>query len=115
MLDRVDLAQVGAHAEVLERVVHKLRSGQMPPEGRPRPDEAVIDTFAMSLEAALDRAAADRPNPGRVASRRLNRVEYVSVIEDLLGLEVNGDELLPSTWPGSGSTTTPTCCRSPPR
>ena len=102
MLDRVDLAQVGAHAEVLERVVHKLRSGQMPPEGRPRPDEAVIDTFAMSLEAALDRAAADRPNPGRVASRRLNRVEYVSVIEDLLGLEVNGDELLPSDMAGFG-------------
>ena len=102
MLDRVDLAQVAANAEVLEKVVHKLRSGQMPPEGRSRPDDAVIDAVATSLESALDRAAADRPNPGRVASRRLNRLEYVNAIEDLLGLEVNGAELLPSDMAGFG-------------
>ena len=101
-LDSVDLTQVGVHAEVLEKVVHKLRTGQMPPEGRPRPDEAVVDAFATSLETALDRAAADRPNPGRVASRRLNRLEYVNVIEDLLGLEVDGEELLPSDMAGFG-------------
>ena len=97
-----DLAQVAVNAEVLEKVVHKLRTGQMPPEGRPRPDDAVVDAFAPSLETALDRAAADRPNPGRVASRRLNRLEYVNVIEDLLGLEVNGEELLPSDMAGFG-------------
>ena len=101
-LDGVDLAQVGVSAEVLEKVVHKLRSGQMPPEGRPRPDAAVVDAFATSLELALDRAAADSPNPGRVASRRLNRLEYVNAIEDLLGLEVTGDELLPSDMAGFG-------------
>ena len=101
-LDRVDLAQVAVNAEVLEKVVHKLRSGQMPPEGRPRPDDAVVDAFATSLETALDQAAADRPNPGRVASRRLNRIEYVNVIEDLLGLEVKGEELLPSDMAGFG-------------
>jgi len=102
MLDRVDLTAVAANAAVLEKVVHKLRSGQMPPEGRPRPDDATIDAFATSLETALDRAAADRPNPGRVASRRLNRVEYVNVISDLLGLEIDGDELLPSDMAGFG-------------
>ena len=48
--------------------------------------------------------APPRPTPtrGRVASRRLNRVEYVNVIEDLLGLEVNGEELLPSDMAGFG-------------
>ena len=102
VLDRVDLAQVAANVAVLEKVVHKLRSGQMPPEGRPRPDEAVIDAVATSLESALDVAAAEGPNPGRVASRRLNRVEYVNAIEDLLGLEVNGEELLPSDMAGFG-------------
>ena len=101
-LDGVDLAQVGVHAEVLEKVVHKLRSGQMPPEGRPRPDDAAVDVFATSLELALDRAAVEGPNPGRVASRRLNRLEYVNVIEDLLGLEINGEELLPSDMAGFG-------------
>jgi hypothetical protein len=101
-LDGVDLAEVSAHAEVLEKVVRKLRKGQMPPEGRPRPEPAVFATFLTSLETALDQAAATRPNPGRVASRRMNRAEYVSVIEDLLGLEVNGEELLPSDMAGFG-------------
>ena len=101
-LDQVDLTRIAEHASVLEKVVHKLRSGQMPPEGRPRPDPVTVDAFATSLETALDRVAAERPNPGRVASRRLNRVEYVNVIEDLLTLEVSGDELLPSDMAGFG-------------
>ena len=101
-LGEVDPTQTAAHAPVLERVVHKLRTGQMPPEGRPRPDRAEIDTFVTRLEHALDGVAATDPNPGRVASRRLNRVEYVNVIEDLLGLEVNGEELLPSDMAGFG-------------
>ncbi|MEE2636872.1 MAG: DUF1592 domain-containing protein [Acidobacteriota bacterium] len=101
-LDGLDLSQVGTNAPVLEKVVHKLRSGQMPPAGRPRPAPEVVDTFATSLERALDRVAEMNPNPGRVSSRRLNRVEYVNVIEDLLGLEIDGEELLPSDMAGFG-------------
>ena len=74
-LDGIDIGAVEANAEVLEKVVRKLRSGQMPPEGRPRPDAEAVDAFAASLETALDRAALSAANPGRVASRRLNRVE----------------------------------------
>ena len=71
-LDQVDLTRSGEYAPVREKVVHKLRSGQMPPEGRPRPDSATIDAFATSLETALDGAAAARPNrPGRVGIFRL--------------------------------------------
>jgi len=101
-LDGLDLAQVGTNAPVLEKVVHKLRSGQMPPEGRPRPAPEVVDTFATSLERALDQVAEMSPNPGRVSSRRLNRVEYANVIEDLLGLEIDSEELLPSDMAGFG-------------
>ena len=98
----LDIADIHGNAEVLEKVVHKLRSGQMPPEGRPRPDQETVDAFAGALETALDRAAADDPNPGRVASRRLNRVEYVNAIRDLLALEVDGAALLPSDMAGFG-------------
>ena len=101
-LDAVDVGQAAAHVEVLEKVVRKLRSGQMPPEGRPRPDAADVDTFLTALESALDRESETTPNPGRVASRRLNRVEYVNAIKDLLALEVNGAELLPSDMAGFG-------------
>ena len=112
-LDTVDIGAVEANAEVLEKVVRKLRSGQMPPEGRPRPDAATIETFATSLETALDRAAVSAPNPGRVASRRLNRVEYVNVIEDLLARwRSTAGSCYRATWRGSGSTITPTCSRS---
>ncbi len=101
-LDSVDLNRVDVHAEVLEKVVRKLRAGQMPPAGRPRPDAAAVDAFATALETALDRESATMPNPGRVASRRMNRVEYVNAIEDLLALQVNGAELLPSDMAGFG-------------
>ena len=101
-LDDVDVSQVRAHAEVLEKVVRKLRAGQMPPAGRPRPDAAAVDAFATAIETALDRESAAAPNPGRVASRRMNRVEYVNAIEDLLALEIDGAELLPSDMAGFG-------------
>ena len=101
-LDAVDLARIGDHAEALEKVVRKLRAGQMPPEGRPRPAREEVETFVVALEAALDREAAGQLTPGRVASRRMNRVEYVNAIEDLLDLRVDGAELLPSDMAGFG-------------
>ena len=75
MLDQLDLSDIAGNAETLEKMVHKLRNGQMPPEGRPRPDVATLTGFLVSLQTALDRVAAETPNPGRVASRRLNRLE----------------------------------------
>jgi mono/diheme cytochrome c family protein len=101
-LEGVDPGAVAGHAEMLEKVVRKLRKGQMPPAGRPRPDAATLEKFTASLENALDRAAERDPNPGRVISRRLNRVEYVNAVNDLIGLEVNGSELLPSDMAGFG-------------
>ena len=88
MFDRMDVSKVGDAAEVWEKVVRKLRAGSMPPEGRPRPDKTVYAAVASSLEAALDRAAAARPDPGRMPSvRRLSGTEYKNAIRDLLGIE----------------------------
>ncbi len=101
-LESVDPADVSSHAETLEKVVRKLRKGQMPPHGRPRPDAAALEAFVVSLENALDAHARRQPNPGRVVSRRLNRAEYVNAVYDLIGLEVNGSELLPSDMAGFG-------------
>jgi hypothetical protein len=100
--DSLDLTNAGVHAETLEKVVRKLRMGQMPPEGAPRPSPAALATFVESLERALDAAAGATPNPGRVASHRLNRTEYVNAIDDLLGLRIDGTALLPSDMAGFG-------------
>ena len=70
MLDAADINRVDLHRETFEKVVRKLRSGQMPPQGRPRPDGTAVHTFVTALEAELDRVAAAAPNPGWVASHR---------------------------------------------
>ena len=100
-LDTVDLTQVATHAEVLEKVVRKLRAGQMPPVGRPRPAQATANAFATALEAALDRVAAAAPNPGRRPVHRLNRLEYINAIRDLLAIDVD-PEWLPVDNAGIG-------------
>ena len=98
----VDPADPGRYAETLERVIRKLRSGAMPPEGRPRPDKVSLEAFLDSVEGLLDRFAGAEPNPGIVGSRRLNRTEYVNVIEDLFGLRIDAADFLPSDMAGFG-------------
>ena len=95
-LDVLDLAQLSEHADVWEKVVRKIRTGAMPPVGRPRPDKALSESLASWLEADLDRAALEHPNPGRPTLHRLNRVEYRNAIRDLLALEIDPASLLPA-------------------
>ena len=90
----LDTADVGAHAEVWEQVVRKLRLGMMPPVGRPRPDQETADGFLVWLETELDRAAARAPNPGRPAVRRLTGPEYINAIKSLLAVEIDERWLL---------------------
>ena len=94
LLDQMDVAHVGDAAEAWEKVARKLRTREMPPPGRPRPDDATYSATASWLEAALDTASAVRPNPGRIPVHRLNRTEYANAIRDLLALEIDGRSLL---------------------
>lgn len=84
---------IGANPEVWEKVLRKLRTHTMPPQGSPRPDAPTYERVAGWLAGELDRTAV--PNPGRPALRRLNRAEYGNAIRDLLGLDVNVGTLLP--------------------
>ena len=95
-LDVLDLSRVGDNAATWEHVVRRLRAGAMPPAGRPRPDAAASHAFVSWLETELDRAALDRPDPGRPAIHRLNRAEYANAIRDLFGLDVAVNALLPA-------------------
>ena len=93
-LDSLDVSRAGEHADVWEKVATKLRTREMPPQGRPRPDGPAYVAATGAVEAALDAAAAAKPNPGRVAVHRLNRVEYANAVRDLLGLEIDSRALL---------------------
>jgi Protein of unknown function (DUF1592)/Protein of unknown function (DUF1588)/Protein of unknown function (DUF1587)/Protein of unknown function (DUF1585)/Protein of unknown function (DUF1595) len=94
MLDTLDVEHVAGHEEVWEKVAAKLRTHEMPPPGRPRPDAAAYSAMTAAIEGKLDAAAAASLNPGRVAVHRLNRAEYTAAIRDLLGLEVDARALL---------------------
>ena len=56
-LDRPELADVAAHADVWEKVIRKVRTGMMPPGRRAAADAAERDALLSSLVATLDRAA----------------------------------------------------------
>jgi hypothetical protein len=89
--------EVSEHPDLWEKVIRKIRARQMPPIGRPRPDEATYEAAISSLEVSLDRVAAVAPNPGRTATfRRLTRTEYQNAIRDLLALEIDVAALLPA-------------------
>jgi hypothetical protein len=64
-LDGIKAEGVDAHPKVWEKVVRKLAARQMPPAGKPRPNEKTYTSFVAALEAELDRAAAGRPDPER--------------------------------------------------
>ena len=85
------------HSDTWEKVVRQLDARQMPPIGKDRPDETGYDATSAELIALLDKAAAERPNPGRTDTiRRLTRTEYQNAIRDLLAVEIDAAELLPA-------------------
>jgi hypothetical protein len=103
-LESLDLAASGPNAEVLEKVILKLRAASMPPPGSPRPDAATYRAVATTLERDADTAWAANPNPGRIgAVQRLNRSEYNNAIRDLLALNLDVKPLLPGDETADGS------------
>jgi hypothetical protein len=93
-LQGLDLASIGEHAEVWEKVIRKLRAGVMPPPNLPRPALAEYDGLRDWLEDGIDHAAT-KPNPGSVVLHRLNRTEYANAIRDLLDVRIDAATLLP--------------------
>jgi hypothetical protein len=91
----VDLAHPEKNAEQAEKVIRKVGAGMMPPPGMPRPSMGTMRNFTRSLESAIDAAAANNPNPGRPALRRLNRTEFANSVRELLGIEIDATKMLP--------------------
>jgi len=95
-LDLANLKDPGSDPAVWEKVVRKLGVGAMPPQGSATPGAAELIKFRSSLITSLDEAAAKKNNPGRYVLHRLNRTEYANAVRDLLGVDFDVAELLPS-------------------
>lgn len=93
---------IGSDAKVWEETVTKLRGRLMPPAGEKQPPQQQVDQFVRWMEGELDGNAARAPDPGRVGLHRLNRNEYARVVEELLGLRVNPELLLPKDTRSEG-------------
>src|SRR5262245_6623114 len=101
-LEDLDTNDLGSNGIVWEKMLRKLRNGEMPPAGMPRPEPATYAALIEYIDKGRERIAEEQPNPGRPTLHRLNRAEYGNAIRDLLALEIDSAELLPADDIGYG-------------
>jgi hypothetical protein len=94
-LDTLPLSNIPAGAETWEKVIRRVRGGQMPPAGMPRPSQAALDALVAHLETSIDKAAFAAPRLRHSSIHRLNRSEYGNAVRDLFALTVDVSALLP--------------------
>ncbi len=102
-LDTISPEAAHEHADVWEKALRKLRGRQMPPPGSRQPDQKEIDAFVTWMEATLDapapaeaKASALQPRAGYVPLQRLTRTEFGTAVNELLGIELDAESLLPA-------------------
>jgi hypothetical protein len=87
----------GNAAETWHDALNQLNLGEMPPEDETQLTPKERTTLTQWLNSELKRATKARQNTGgQAVIRRLNRAEYQNTMTDLLGLEMNYSEDLPS-------------------
>src|SRR5436190_10773497 len=76
----------------------RVQSGEMPPKAKPRPAEKDVQALATWIDAQ----AVARLAHGRTVLRRLNRIEYQNSVRDLLGIDVDLQDMLPADSSANG-------------
>ncbi len=98
-----DPASLGSNRDDWERIIQKVRTGEMPPKGMPRPGQAQVDALLAFVAFEFERAdKLVKPDPGRVTARRLNRNEYTNTIRDLLAVDFRAERDFPTDDSGYG-------------
>lgn len=92
-----DAPSFDQNRDIWERVAAKVKNGEMPPPGLPRPAAAETAAVTRRLEMEFDRLdRALAPDPGRITARRLNRAEYNNTMRDLLGMDIRPADNFPA-------------------
>ncbi|MCF2947828.1 DUF1592 domain-containing protein [Paraglaciecola aquimarina] len=90
-------SDIADHPALWEQVLRKVNARQMPPKDRKRPNEQAYAYLVEEMSQELDSHHQADPNLGQIETfRRLTRAEYKNAIRDLLGLNVDVANLLPS-------------------
>lgn len=88
---------------IWEKVVARLRAGEMPPKGMPRPTPEQIASMTGWIEAQFaEQDKNAKPDPGHLTAHRLNRVEYNNTVRDLLAVRFKPADSFPADDSGYG-------------
>ncbi|MCA9177338.1 MAG: DUF1592 domain-containing protein [Planctomycetales bacterium] len=84
-------------------IAERLRSGTMPPKGKPAPERAEAKALSDWIVRQVELAQRERnPRQGRAVMRRMNRIEYQNTIRDLLQVEVDLQGVIPDDTTAGG-------------
>ncbi len=86
-----------------EIILQKIRTGEMPPKGIPKPPAEKLDALTSYIQSRFDEMdSAVKADPGTVVAHRLNRYEYSNTIRDLLAVEFQAEKTFPTDDSGYG-------------
>jgi len=90
-------ASLKENPELWRRLVRRVRAGDMPPPGVPKPPVEQLNALVTFVQGRLDGVQSSQgPDPGHVTAHRLNRNEYTNTIRDLLAVDYRADKNFPS-------------------
>lgn len=97
-----DEGAIWAGKKTWSTVQFHLENWMMPPPKKEQPTPAERITITRYLDLLLNPYDPNKPDPGRVTIRRLNRVEYNNTIRDLLGVDARPADEFPEDDTGYG-------------
>ena len=98
----LNMAQLTAESlqvnpDVWRRLLRRVRDGEMPPPGVPKPPVVQMRALVDFVQSRLDATQSTQaPDPGRVTVHRLNRNEYSNTIRDLLAVDFRAERDFPA-------------------
>jgi hypothetical protein len=96
------LDELLADQDLWKRVRDQLDFGLMPPPDEDQPEREKRSALIEWIDDTVFPVDPNRPDPGHVTLRRLNRTEYRNTLRDLLGVELDVESLLPPDDSGYG-------------
>ena len=94
--DNLTVDGMRQHADVFEKAVRKVRGRVMPPPNSRQPNAQAADALVAWMEQTLDRGQSQAHVPDKLVLHRLNRKEYRNAVRDLLAVDFDATEVLPT-------------------
>lgn len=100
--DYFTFSEVSSDKQQWFKVYKNLQAQVMPPPEKEPPSDSDRRKMLDWIKRDVFEIDPGNPDPGRVAHRRLNRVEYENTIYELTGIRIDSGDLLPSDDTGYG-------------